>query len=259
VDTDPSATVRLPRGVAVREIRPKDGDALDRFFQALSIESTQLRFCAAQPRLSAEELARFTTIDHADRDALAAVRGRDIVGVGRYDRIDTTDVAGVAVVVSELWQDRGVDAVLFHRLVERAQGRGIVGLKALVLTEHQQMLEVFQRSGIPLTVRVEDGVVLVDLSLAGRTATAGSDHVVGDRMRWHRTSVRYITRYRSTDARYIIESVGGSNARWHLRRQQATGSELVGTFASARDASAAAEADAADERTRHPDEPSTGI
>jgi hypothetical protein len=77
-------------------------------------------------------------------------------------------------------------------------------------------------------------------------------------MRWQRTSVRYITRYRSTDARYTIESVTGSNARWHLRRQRANGSDLVGVFASARDASAAAEADAATSRPRHPDEPGTG-
>jgi hypothetical protein len=64
-------------------------------------------------------------------------------------------------------------------------------------------------------------------------------------VKWQRTSVKYITRFRSTDARYSMESIGGAGARWHLRRQAASGSEVVGVFASAQDASAAADADAA--------------
>ena len=78
-------------------------------------------------------------------------------------------------------------------------------------------------------------------------------------MRWQRTSVLYITRYRSTDARYTIESVGGGNARWYLRRQRPAGSDLVGVFPSARDASAAAEVDAAGARARPPEEPGAGL
>jgi hypothetical protein len=97
----------------------------------------------------------------------------------------------------------------------------------------------------------------VSVSLRPRKAAAGGDPVVGHGLRWQRTSVRYITRYRSTDARYTIETVGGSNARWHLRRERANGNDLVGVFASVQEASAAAEADAAAARRRHPDEAGT--
>jgi hypothetical protein len=61
-------------------------------------------------------------------------------------------------------------------------------------------------------------------------------------VRSQRTSVRYITRFRSNDARSTIETVGGAGARWHLRRRRLDGSDLVGTFPSPR---GAAEADAA--------------
>jgi hypothetical protein len=247
----------LPRGIALREVRPDDGQALGRFHEALCRDGTQLRSAVVQQRLGAEELVRLAAVVDPDHDMLVAVRGRDVVAVGWCHRIPTTNIAEMAVVVAHPWQDTGIEAVLLPRLVVRARRRSFARLEVLVRPEHERLLEMFQRSGHPVRRRIEDGLVRVSVPLAARGA-GGSDPAAGDVMRWHRTSVRYITRYRSTDARYTIESVGGSNARWHLRRQRGAGSDVVGVFASARDASAAAEADAASSRARHPDEPATG-
>jgi hypothetical protein len=147
---------------------------------------------------------------------------------------------------------------MFQRLAVRAQDHGYAGLDVLMRPEHQRLLDVFQRCGLPATRRDEDGLVQVRLSLLHAETKADAERGPEDAMRWQRTSVRYITRYRSTNARYTIESVASSSARWHLRRQRANGSDLLGVFASARDASAAAEVDAATSRPRHPDEVGSG-
>jgi len=241
----------------LRDLRPDDAPALVTFQRSLSSESAQRQAAALLRRMSTEDPVGLTPIDHTDRDAFVGVRGHDIVAVGTSDRIGTTDIAEVTVVVAEPWLEQGVEAVLFRRLAARAQGRGCTGLEVLVRPEQERMLAIFQRSGARLPSPAEDGLVHVRLSLAKHTTAVASERG-GAVMRWQRTSVRYITRYRSTDARYTIESVASAHGRWHLRRLRPNGSDLVGVFASARDASAAAEADAAVSRRRRRDEPGTG-
>jgi hypothetical protein len=70
----------------VRPIRPEDADAFRAFHAALSAESVYYRYFSPKPRLSDSEVARFTTVDMADRVALVAVLGEEIVADARYDR-----------------------------------------------------------------------------------------------------------------------------------------------------------------------------
>ncbi|HEV3227007.1 MAG TPA: hypothetical protein VGZ52_09235, partial [Acidimicrobiales bacterium] len=73
--------------VLVRAIRPSDAEELVRFHEGLSSESQRSRFFTVHPHLTAEEVGRFTNVDHRDRQAFVALVGVDIVGVGRYDRL----------------------------------------------------------------------------------------------------------------------------------------------------------------------------
>ncbi|MEA3216197.1 MAG: hypothetical protein QOJ19_2353 [Acidimicrobiia bacterium] len=52
--------------------------------ESLSADSQRLHF-AIHPHLSAQQVGRFTMVDHRDRHALVTLAGSDIVGVGRYD------------------------------------------------------------------------------------------------------------------------------------------------------------------------------
>ena len=57
-----------------------------RMWPRLSMETRYRRFHSPVPRLPLELVQRLVHVDHADRDAVVAVVGGEVVGVARYDR-----------------------------------------------------------------------------------------------------------------------------------------------------------------------------
>ena len=142
----------------VRPITPVDAEALQRFHVAQSPESTYLRFFAPMPRLSTRDLERFTTVDHRDRVALIVLVGDEIIGVGRYDRVDARQ-AEVAFNISDAHQGRGVGSVLLEHLAAAARENGIHRFVAEVLPQNRKMVAVFRDAGYEVTDFLEDGVI----------------------------------------------------------------------------------------------------
>lgn len=142
----------------LRPIRPEDAEALQRFHLSQSPESVYLRFFAPMPRLSERDLERFTVVDHHDRVAMVITIAGDIVGVGRYDRVDATE-AEVAFNISDHHHGRGVGSVLLEHLAAAAREHGIHRFMAEVLPQNRKMLAVFNDAGYEVTHRYEDGVI----------------------------------------------------------------------------------------------------
>jgi len=166
VDDDPIAVQLFDgRTVSIRPISPSDGDALVHFHEGLTKETTRLRFFIMHPYLSPREIARFTQVDHHDREALVALDGLDIIAVGRYDRLPGTGDAEVAFVVADGWQGHGVGTHLLEQLAHRARTEGVSGFVADTLTENHRMREVFRHSGLLAGSGTEAGVVHVRLDL----------------------------------------------------------------------------------------------
>src|SRR5690625_2707682 len=92
----------------LRPITPADAAALQRFHRAQSPESTYYRFFSAMSELSPADLKRFTTVDHVDRVAIIVLRRDEIIGVGRFDRLDDGKTAEVAFNVSDSHQGQGI-------------------------------------------------------------------------------------------------------------------------------------------------------
>ena len=78
----------------VRPITPDDADGLRRFHAGQSDESIYLRFFAPMRELSDRDVYRFTHVDYVDRVALVATVRGEIIGIGRYDRIDADSRRG---------------------------------------------------------------------------------------------------------------------------------------------------------------------
>src|SRR5262245_28080438 len=72
----------------LRPITPEDAAAIQRFHSRQSPESIFFRFFSAMPRLSEADLDHFTHVDHTARVAFVATLGEEIVGIGRYERVD---------------------------------------------------------------------------------------------------------------------------------------------------------------------------
>ena len=148
----------------IRPIRPSDAAELVRFHESLSPETKRLRFFSPHPHLLPYEVDSFTHVDGADRCALVALVGAEIVGVARYDR-DTETVAEVAIVVRDDLQERGIATALLQRLASHAHAVGITRLVAVTLPENERVRSVFHDLRPGTTSRFENGVIKVTIPL----------------------------------------------------------------------------------------------
>ncbi len=148
----------------VRPICPSDADGIRRFHAAQSDESIYLRFFAPLRQLSDNDVHRFTHVDYADRVALVATMREEIIGIGRYDRIDVRS-AEVAFNISDHFQGKGIGSVLLEHLAAIAQEFGIARFTAEVLPQNRKMLSVFSDAGYDVKRHIEDGVVEVGFDI----------------------------------------------------------------------------------------------
>ena len=121
-------------------------------------ESRYRRFMGRKRRLTVDELACFTELDHVDHEAVGALdpRGGEGLGVARYVRLpNRPDVAEVAVAVIDAWQGRGLGRVLLRRLTARAAENRIRKFTASLFADNKAMLSLFQRLGEVPVIRGE--------------------------------------------------------------------------------------------------------
>lgn len=148
----------------LRPIRPSDEEGLHAFHARQSDESIYLRFFAPLRRLSDKDVHRFSHVDYEDRVALVITVRDDILGIGRYDRVEPGS-AEVAFNVSDHYQGRGIGSVLLEHLAAIAQEFGITRFTAEVLPQNRKMLTVFSEAGYEVSRKVEDGVVALHFDI----------------------------------------------------------------------------------------------
>ncbi len=165
--------VELASGIhlQVRPIRPEDKDMLKAGLGQLSERGRFFRFHTIVSDLSEEQLRYLTELDYRDHfawGARAIVDGREVpVGVARYVR-DTQrpDAAEAAVTVVDAWQGKGVGSFLLEALATTAGENGIRVFTAFVLSENQEMLDLFGRLGGVFVRMGEETRLEVPLPLA---------------------------------------------------------------------------------------------
>lgn len=155
----------------VRPIRPDDGPRLVDLHGRLSSRSLYLRFFSPHPALSDVEVAHFTRVDYFDRFALVAAVGDHVIAVGRYDRVGGEPEAEVAFVVDDAYQHHGVGSELLDELADAALARGVRVFVAETLVENRAMLDVFHRSGFPVTSHTSFGTVTLRFPIAPTAAS----------------------------------------------------------------------------------------
>ena len=143
----------------LRPITPADADAVQTFHMAQSKSSIYLRFFTYKSKLTPKELRRFTEVDYRDRVAFVITHGAEIIGIGRYDRLENPTEAEVAFNVSDAHQGRGVGSILLEHLAVAARENGIARFTADVLPENRKMMQVFSDAGYEVHRHFDDGVV----------------------------------------------------------------------------------------------------
>jgi L-amino acid N-acyltransferase YncA len=92
--------------------------------------------------------------------------GREIVvAIGSYSRIPNTDMAEVALLVRDDWQNRGLGTTLFRCLAEIALKYGVEEFTAWVMKDNDPMMHIFRRSRYQMKYGVEGDLYHVNLKL----------------------------------------------------------------------------------------------
>lgn len=161
------ADVVLRDGAAahLRPISIEDADRLQRMHAGQSESSIYLRYFTYKSALTEKELQRFTDVDYVDRVAFVILLDEEIIGVGRFDRLEGTAEAEVAFNISDAHQGRGLGSILLEHLAAAGRERGIERFSAEVLPENRKMLVVFSEAGYEVQRRFEDGVVLLEFPI----------------------------------------------------------------------------------------------
>jgi GNAT superfamily N-acetyltransferase len=151
-DSEEGELVGLKDGssVLVRPVTSDDKPLFVAGFARLGEESRYRRFLAAKKRLSEDDLAFFTELDHHGHEALGALdptTGEGLAGARYLRDPRRPDVAEAAIAVIDDWKKRGLGKVLLERLAIRAHDEGIRHFSASLLVENRAMLALFERVG----------------------------------------------------------------------------------------------------------------
>jgi RimJ/RimL family protein N-acetyltransferase len=161
-------TLRNGRRMEIRALRPDDRDRLSEAVNHASPQSLYRRFFGAKRYFTEKEIRFFVDVDFIDHVALVAVAEEDghpaIVGGGRY--VTTAPgTAEVAFMVVDRYQGLGLGAALMRHLTLIAREAGLRELTAEVLPSNKAMLKVFEKSGLALSAKTENGSTHVALRL----------------------------------------------------------------------------------------------
>lgn len=167
-----AVTLRNGTPVMIRVARPDDRQRIVTAFSKLEPGTIYTRYFSFRKEIPESTLDRIAQIDFVQLAGLVATVGtgadETIIGNASYVGIPAADgarVAEVAFLVEEDYQGQGLASKLLAALAELARRHGFVRFEAEVLAGNAPMLGVFQRSGLPMRRRSEDGVVHLEMDL----------------------------------------------------------------------------------------------
>jgi GNAT superfamily N-acetyltransferase len=159
-------TLRDGRTVEIRAQRPQDREAMHAAIARISSGSLYRRFFAVRREFSDKETDYFLDIDFVNHVALVVVANEagqpTIVGGGRYVVVEPGQ-AEVAFAIIDGYQGLGIGSALMRHLATLGREAGLREFIAEVLSENAPMLNVFERSGLPMSTRRDGPVVHVTL------------------------------------------------------------------------------------------------
>jgi acetyltransferase len=160
--------------VTIRPIRPEDEPLMVQFHRTLSDRSVRFRYfhpLKLSQRVAHERLIRVCFADY-DREMPLVAERRDpvsgepeILGVGRLSKTPGQDEAEFAILISDLWQNKGLGSKLLSMIVQIARDEKLSRVTAHILPENVEMQRVCERLGFKLERDIEENDVHAQILL----------------------------------------------------------------------------------------------
>ena len=145
-----------------RSIHPTDEARARDLFHKLSQGTMYYRFMSTVKVVSRKQIQDFVYIDHRNDvtivGTLQEAHGEDIITIGSYYLDPKTNLAEVAFVVHDKWQNQGIGTFLLQQLIRIARRNGIRGFTAEVLAENKATQAVFAKSNCKVETRYTSNV-----------------------------------------------------------------------------------------------------
>lgn len=151
-----------------RPIHPTDEPRMRDLFYALSQQTMYYRFMSFRRVVPRREIQEFVYIDHRNDVTVVATlpeaHGEEIIAVGSYYLDPKSNMAEVAFVVHDKWQNRGIGTSMLRYLIRIARRNGIRGFTAEVLTDNKAMQAVFNKSNCKIKTRFTGNVISFEMA-----------------------------------------------------------------------------------------------
>ena len=153
-----------------RPLRITDESLLREMFYSLSPDAVYHRFFHPVKSMPHAKLQDYLRVDYESDMGMLVTTGKSdtdsAIAVGRYALDPPTNMAEVAFLVRDEWQNKGVGKALLQTLKEVAQSNGIAGFTATVLSDNRSMLHIFHQAGFAIESKLEDGVYSLKMGFA---------------------------------------------------------------------------------------------
>ncbi len=167
-----SWTLKDGNQVTIRPIRPEDEPLMVKFHETLSDRSVYLRYFGSlslSRRVAHERLLRICFGDYDREMALVAERTdpatgeRQIIAVGRMNKLHAKNEAEVAVLVSDRYQNLGLGKELLRRVVQVARDEKLSQVSAEMLPDNVGMQAIMR--GLGFRVRTGEDLTSIQAYL----------------------------------------------------------------------------------------------
>lgn len=143
-----------------RPVKPTDESALSEMLYSLSTDSVKKRYFTHTKTFPHKDVQKLTNIDYDQNLAIVAVvpgpeGTEEIVAIAQYFLDPKTQLAEVAFIVQDEWQDKGMGAVLLDYLTSTAKDHGVKTFYATVLPINKAMLSIFYNSGYSVSTEFD--------------------------------------------------------------------------------------------------------
>ncbi|MDD2532457.1 MAG: GNAT family N-acetyltransferase [Candidatus Methanomethylophilaceae archaeon] len=153
----------------VRPLKPTDEDLVRELFYSFSSKTLQQRFMTTRVLQPREERMSQVNIDYDLSMAFGVflVRGSmtELIAVCEYERNPKNSSAEVSFAVRDDWQGKGVGTYMVNLLVRVGKSRNIKTFTADVLSTNVGMLNLFYRTGLDVSAKLEDDVYKISFDL----------------------------------------------------------------------------------------------
>ncbi len=160
--------------LTLRPIRPEDEPLLVKFHETLSERTVYQRYLQMlhlQQRVAHERLTHICFIDYDRQISLVAERRnpesgeREVLAVGRVQKIQGADYGEFAVVVSDKFQGKGIGRELVRRLLEVAKAEGLAKVHGEILADNFVMQRMCKKLGFSVESAPDEPTVEVEMVL----------------------------------------------------------------------------------------------